>query len=49
LWRNYDDIFAEWKSVADIIDYYDHHPDELAKVHGPGSWNAPDMLVIGQT
>ncbi|VDO94025.1 unnamed protein product [Soboliphyme baturini] len=47
LWRNFDDIRLTWQSIMSIIDYYDKHQDELAKVNGPGRWNDPDMIIVG--
>lgn len=28
-----------------IIDFYDRRQDHLAKFHGPGHWNDPDMVI----
>lgn len=47
LWRNFDDIDDSWESVSSIIDYYGDNQDELIPVAGPGHWNDPDMLIIG--
>lgn len=47
LWRNYDDIQDSWQSVTTIIKWYGDHQDEMIPVAGPGNWNDPDMLVIG--
>jgi len=47
LWRNYDDIQDSWKSVTDIVDYYGDQQDDLIPLAGPGHWNDPDMLIIG--
>ncbi|KAK7086451.1 hypothetical protein SK128_004218 [Halocaridina rubra] len=47
LWRNYDDIQDSWASVASIIDYYGDNQDEIIPNAGPGHWNDPDMLIIG--
>ncbi len=30
-----------------IADWFASKQDTLAVVHGPGSWNDPDMLIIG--
>lgn len=46
LWRNFDDIADSWSSVTTIIDHYGDNKD-LAKFAGPGHWNDPDMLIIG--
>eukprot|EP00096_Caligus_rogercresseyi_P001710 TRINITY_DN1285_c0_g1_i1.p1 TRINITY_DN1285_c0_g1~~TRINITY_DN1285_c0_g1_i1.p1 ORF type:complete len:498 (-),score=95.81 TRINITY_DN1285_c0_g1_i1:201-1694(-) len=47
LWRNFDDIQDSWQSVASVIDYYGDHQDTIIPNAGPGHWNDPDMLIIG--
>ncbi|XP_065909660.1 alpha-N-acetylgalactosaminidase-like [Dysidea avara] len=47
LWRNYNDISDSWDSVLGIINYYASHQDDFQPVAGPGNWNDPDMLIIG--
>lgn len=47
LWRNYGDIMDSWTSVLDIINFYGDNKDDFAAVAGPGNWNDPDMLIIG--
>ncbi|XP_067000153.2 alpha-N-acetylgalactosaminidase [Anabrus simplex] len=47
LWRNYGDIDDSWDSVSDIINYYATKQDTIAQHAGPGHWNDPDMLIIG--
>ncbi|XP_050673120.1 alpha-N-acetylgalactosaminidase isoform X1 [Leptidea sinapis] len=47
LWRNFDDIQDSWASVESIIDYYGNHQDTIVPNAGPGHWNDPDMLIIG--
>jgi len=47
LWRNYHDIFDDWPSVLSIIDYYGEDKDGFSSYAGPGSWNDPDMLIVG--
>ena len=49
LWRNFDDIDDSWASVLSIVDYYGspNSSDQFAKFAGPGHWNDPDMLIIG--
>lgn len=47
LWRNYDDIQDSWQSVTSIVKWYGDHQDEMIPVAGPGNWNDPDMLIIG--
>ncbi|XP_077983617.1 alpha-N-acetylgalactosaminidase-like [Glandiceps talaboti] len=47
LWRNYADVQDSWDSVSGIIDYYKKEQKTLAAAQGPGKWNDPDMLIIG--
>ncbi|XP_051493009.1 alpha-N-acetylgalactosaminidase [Apus apus] len=47
LWRNYEDIQDSWDSVLSIVDWFSEHQDVLQPVAGPGHWNDPDMLIIG--
>jgi len=47
LWRNFDDIDDSWDSVMTITEWFAGKQDELSVVHGPGHWNDPDMLIIG--
>lgn len=47
LWRNYDDIQDSWASLESIIDYYGNNQDAIIPNAGPGHWNDPDMLIIG--
>ncbi|XP_002733825.2 alpha-N-acetylgalactosaminidase-like [Saccoglossus kowalevskii] len=47
LWRNFNDIQDSWDSVTSIIDYYAKEHDTLAAAQGPGKWNDPDMVIIG--
>ena len=43
LWRTTLDIIADWKSIIAI---YEQNV-RLAKYAGPGGWNDPDMLEVG--
>lgn len=43
LWRTTGDIAPRWSSVTRIIDRNNRH----AAVAGPGRWNDPDMLQVG--
>ncbi len=43
LWRTTHDIMADWRSVLAI---YEQNV-RLAKYAGPGGWNDPDMLEVG--
>lgn len=47
LWRNYGDIQDSWDSVLGIVDWFFNNQDVLQPVAGPGQWNDPDMLLIG--
>nr|CAD7407900.1 unnamed protein product [Timema cristinae] len=47
MWRNFDDIQDTWVSVESIIDYYGNNQDTIVPNAGPGHWNDPDMLIIG--
>ena len=49
LWRMYNDIQDSWESVTDIIDWVgDNAPTNgMLDAAGPGAWNDPDMLIIG--
>ncbi|XP_013867417.1 alpha-N-acetylgalactosaminidase [Austrofundulus limnaeus] len=47
LWRNYGDIQDSWSSVLMIIDWVFTNQDVLTPAAGPGKWNDPDMLIIG--
>ncbi|CAH8539069.1 unnamed protein product [Schistosoma turkestanicum] len=47
LWRMLGDIQDSWSSVVSIINAYKLRNDILPKVAGPGHWNDPDMLLLG--
>lgn len=47
LWRNYYDVEDSWDSVQGIVDWFSTNQDELQPAAGPGRWNDPDMLIIG--
>ncbi|KAM8726686.1 alpha-N-acetylgalactosaminidase-like isoform 1-T2 [Acanthopagrus schlegelii] len=47
LWRNYGDIQDSWDSILNIIDWFFGNQDVLIPAAGPGRWNDPDMLVVG--
>jgi alpha-galactosidase len=42
-WRTTDDITDTWKSMTDIAD----KNNKWASYAGPGGWNDPDMLEVG--
>jgi len=43
LWRTTGDISDSWNSMIDIFD----RQKDLARYAGPGRWNDPDMLEVG--
>ncbi|XP_055019734.1 alpha-N-acetylgalactosaminidase-like isoform X2 [Boleophthalmus pectinirostris] len=47
LWRNYYDIQDSWNSLQFIMDWFFTHQDFIQPAAGPGHWNDPDMLIIG--
>lgn len=47
LWRNYDDIQDSWDSVLSIVDWFFTNQDMLQPAAGPGHWNDPDMVRLG--
>ncbi|XP_077988633.1 alpha-N-acetylgalactosaminidase-like [Glandiceps talaboti] len=47
LWRTFDDVQDSWDSIVSIINFFGNEQDTLIPVSGPGQWNDPDMLVIG--
>ncbi|XP_067949348.1 alpha-N-acetylgalactosaminidase-like [Watersipora subatra] len=47
IWRNYGDIQDNWSSVYSIIDHYGNNTDKFAEIAGPGQYNDPDELIIG--
>ncbi|XP_015676090.2 alpha-galactosidase A [Protobothrops mucrosquamatus] len=46
-WRNYADISDSWISIKNILNWTSSNQDILVDIAGPGGWNDPDMLVIG--
>ncbi|XP_004685949.1 PREDICTED: alpha-galactosidase A [Condylura cristata] len=46
-WRNFADIYDSWQSVKSILDWTSSNQKGIIDVAGPGGWNDPDMLVIG--
>jgi len=53
LWRNYYDIDNNWESVAGIIEFWGsaniHDYNNFVNVAGPGAWNDPDQLIVGDS
>jgi alpha-N-acetylgalactosaminidase len=47
LWRNFYDVQDNWHNIQGIIDHYGDNTDGFLEVAGPGAWNDPDMIVVG--
>jgi alpha-N-acetylgalactosaminidase len=49
LWRNWDDIEDSWRSVKSVMDFFARKDtaDVMVQAAGPGHWNDPDMLIVG--
>ncbi|XP_031629996.1 alpha-N-acetylgalactosaminidase [Contarinia nasturtii] len=47
LWRNWDDIQDSYESLNKISDYFAVNASRIQPHAGPGHWNDPDMLLIG--
>lgn len=49
LWRNFDDVQDSWDSVKSIANFWRRRnaSDEMVRAAGPGHWNDPDMLLVG--
>jgi hypothetical protein len=50
LWRNWNDIQDSWDSLASILTHWAEaslSSKGFQEVAGPGAWNDPDMLIIG--
>lgn len=47
LWRNWDDIDDSWQSVSSIMSWFGKNQDRIVPMAGPGHWNDPDMLLVG--
>ncbi|XP_038676261.1 alpha-N-acetylgalactosaminidase-like isoform X1 [Scyliorhinus canicula] len=47
LWRNYEDVDDSWNTVLTIINWFGDNQKVLQPVAGPGRWNDPDMLIVG--
>ncbi|DAA13132.1 TPA: alpha-galactosidase A-like [Bos taurus] len=46
-WRNFADIYDSWESIRKTLDWTSSNQKIIVPVAGPGGWNDPDMLVIG--
>ncbi|XP_041357991.1 alpha-N-acetylgalactosaminidase-like isoform X2 [Gigantopelta aegis] len=47
IWRNYGDIQDSWGSVTDIIRFYGNDSGNFSSFAGPGNFNDPDMIIVG--
>ena len=48
LWRNYLDVHDSWERINEIISFWDRPRNDLVvQAAGPGHWNDPDMLMVG--
>nr|CAH8863340.1 unnamed protein product [Trichobilharzia regenti] len=47
LWRMLGDVQDSWSSVVNIINAYVISNKILPSIAGPGHWNDPDMLLLG--
>lgn len=47
LWRNGQDIEDSFQSLNKIVDFFATNQDRFINFAGPGAWNDPDMLLIG--
>ena len=49
LWRNWSDIQDSWSSVSSIVNFWKRNTTDtpFIQVAGPGAFNDPDMLMIG--
>lgn len=48
-WRYHHDIHDSYESVRDIIDEFGDLQDDIQPHAGPGHFNNPDMLMIGNS
>ncbi|XP_071124498.1 alpha-N-acetylgalactosaminidase-like [Mytilus edulis] len=47
MWRNYNDIEDSFDSVLSIINYWAKDPYNMSSYAGPGGWNDPDEIIVG--
>ncbi|KAL5280874.1 hypothetical protein ACFFRR_004717 [Megaselia abdita] len=47
LWRNWGDIDDSYNSLREIMDYFAINQERIQPHAGPGHWNDPDMLILG--
>ncbi|KAI5943992.1 alpha-galactosidase A [Manis javanica] len=46
-WRNFYDVSDSWESIKSILGWTSSNQESIVPVAGPGGWNDPDTLVIG--
>ena len=46
-WRNAVDLMDTWDRVYQVIQFYGNNTKHFAEVAGPGNWNDPDELIVG--
>lgn len=47
MWRNYNDMDDSWDCLKDVIQFYGNDSGNFSAVAGPGNFNDPDALIIG--
>ncbi|KAG8200953.1 hypothetical protein JTE90_020591 [Oedothorax gibbosus] len=47
MWRNFHDIADSWEVIEGTIKFMGDNQEVLSQHIGPGHWNDPDMLMIG--
>jgi hypothetical protein len=47
MFRALTDVYFTYQSVRSMVDYYASDPYNFSRVAGPGAWNDPDQLVLG--
>ena len=47
MWRNYNDINDSWESINGIIAFWAQNLYNMSAYAGPGGWNDPDEIIIG--
>lgn len=47
IWRNDYDVEDTWDSVLSIIEFYGTNAGNFTEVAGPGAFNDPDMVIVG--
>ncbi|KAL4230402.1 hypothetical protein ACF0H5_010784 [Mactra antiquata] len=47
MWRVFSDIQDSWTSLTSVIEYFVKNNHQFQPFSGPGGWNDPDMLLLG--